>query len=125
MKKTFALSSPGKDNQRVVEAVKNEIRKYVKRERRKSLPEGVDFWDFDCKVGPDKVEPTVCHLAEVTTTVDTMAASGAAEVYVEILAKPGHRTKKLIAPLPNDEFSNTNTPETPGADESAENPPTG
>lgn len=123
MKKTFTLISPGKDNQRVVEAVKNEIRKYVKRERRKSLPEGVDFWDFDCKVGPDKAESTVRHLAEVTTTVDALAASSAPEVYVEILAKPGHRTKKPVAPLPGEEFPDANTPETPGTDESAENLP--
>src|ERR1700712_4596653 len=113
MKKTFALSAPEKDNQRVVEAVKNEIRKYVKRERRKTLPDGVDFWDFDCMVGPDKVEPTVRHLAEVTATIDTIAASGASAVYVEILAKPGHRTKKPVAPLPGEELPVANHPETP------------
>ena len=96
MKKTFALSAPGKANQRVVEAVKNDVRKYVKRERRKSLPEGVDFWDFDCKVGPDKTEPAIKHLAEVTAAIDAIAAAGGTEVYVEIISKPGHRTKKPV-----------------------------
>ena len=99
MKKTFALHIVGKDDQRVLEAVKNDVRKYVKRERRKSLPEGVDFWDFDCKVGAGKTEPAVKHLAEVTGAIDAIAAEGGAEVYVEILSKPGHRTKKAVEPL--------------------------
>jgi hypothetical protein len=98
MKKTFQLKAPGKEDQRVVEAIKNEVRKYVKRERRKTLPEGVDFWDFDCRVGQDKAEPVIKHLAEVAGAIDAAALTeGATEVYVEILAKPGHRTKKPVA----------------------------
>jgi len=96
MKKTFPLSAPSKDNQRVIEAVKNDVRKYVKRERRKALPEGVDFWDFDCKVGASGIEPLVKHLAEVTEAIDALAASGSVDVYVEILSKPGHRTKRVV-----------------------------
>ena len=53
MKKTFPLHVPGKEDVRVVEAIKVTVAKYVKRERRKTLPEEVDFWDFQCKVGPD------------------------------------------------------------------------
>ncbi len=100
MKKTFALSAPGKENQRLVEAVKNDVRKYVKRERRKSLPEGVDFWDFDCRVGPDKSEPASKHLAEVTGAIDAIAAGGGTAVYVEIISKPGRRTKKPVEITP-------------------------
>ena len=51
MKKVFPFSAPGHQPPRVVAAIKSDVRKYVKRERRKPLPEGVDFWDFDCKVG--------------------------------------------------------------------------
>jgi hypothetical protein len=64
MKKTFQLKEPGKDDQRVLDAIKHEVRKYVKRERRKTLTTGVDFWDFDCKVGASPAEPAVKHLAE-------------------------------------------------------------
>jgi Family of unknown function (DUF6172) len=111
MKKLFPLQLAGKDSQRVVEAVKNEVRKYVKRERRKSLPEGVDFWDFDCKVGPDKNEPTIKHLAEVTGAIDAIAAAGGTEVYVEILSKPGHRTKKTVEPQTGDMEMSAGGPE--------------
>ena len=103
MKKTFALHSPGKENQRVVEAIKSDVRKYVKRERRKALPEGVDFWDFDCRVGPNKTEPAIKHLAEVTGAIEAIAADGSGEVYVEILVKPGHRTKKAVELPPGSE----------------------
>ena len=96
MKKTFSLSVPGKDNQRVIEGVKNEIRKYLKRERRKPLSTGVDFWDFDCKVGLDQATAKSHHVAEIIDAVGETATAGASHVFVEILSKPGRRTKKPV-----------------------------
>ena len=46
MKKTFPLTQPKLHPDRVLDAVKHEIRKYLKRERRKPLPEGVEFLDL-------------------------------------------------------------------------------
>lgn len=101
MKKTFQLHAPGKDDPRVVESIKNDVRKYVKRERRKPLTTGVDFWDFDCRVGPDLATAASKHLAEVAPAIDAVVKiEGATTVYVEILAKPGHRTKKVELPAP-------------------------
>jgi hypothetical protein len=51
MKKTFQLQVEGKHPERLLEAIKHDIRKYLKRERRRDVPEGADFWDFDCKFG--------------------------------------------------------------------------
>ena len=51
MKKTFPLTHPKKKPERLVDSIRAEVNKYLKRERKKTLPEGVDFWDFDCKVG--------------------------------------------------------------------------
>lgn len=98
MKKTFPLHVPGKEEVRVVEAIKVTVTKYVKRERRKPLPEGVDFWDFGCRVGPDAETAPAAHLTAVPQAIDKTASDGAAEVYVEILACPGHRTKKPRLP---------------------------
>ncbi|MFZ4780127.1 MAG: DUF6172 family protein [Terrimicrobiaceae bacterium] len=94
MKKTFPLHLPGKEDVRVVEAIKVTVAKYVKRERRKTLPEGVDFWDFGCKVGPDSETSADTHLTAVSKAIDEVGAAGTAEVYVEVLACPGHRAKK-------------------------------
>jgi Family of unknown function (DUF6172) len=97
MKKIYALQIEGKHPDRVLEAAKHDIRKYVKRCRKISLPEGVDFWDFDCKVGADKASALPVHLAEVTAKVDAVAKEGHASVYVEVEATHGHRVYEAKA----------------------------
>ena len=94
MKKTFQLRPEGKHPDRVLEATKHEIRKYIKRERRRDLPEGVDFWDFDCKFGLTEEAAEVVHLANVITCIDNAAKEQAQQFYVEILAKHGVRAKR-------------------------------
>lgn len=94
MKKTFSLTSPTHQSARVVEQIKSDIRKYLKRERRKPLPEGIDFWDFVCKVGCDAATPEAKHVEEIVGAIDQASAGQCGAIYIEILAKPGHRTKK-------------------------------
>lgn len=94
MKKAFPINVPNNKPERVVEAIKSELRKYVKRERKKKLPEGVDFWDFDCKVGPTVEEATQLHVAELNEAVDHALTEDWGTVYFEVLAKPGIRRKK-------------------------------
>jgi hypothetical protein len=94
MKKSFPLHVDGLKPPRVVAAIKNDVRKYVKRERRKPLAEGVDFWDFNCKVGQGDATPEPKHLEEIIAAIDQAAAKGCASVYIEILAAPGHRKSK-------------------------------
>lgn len=96
MKKTFPLTAPNHQPARVIEQIKSDIRKYLKRERKKSLPEGVDFWDFNCKVGLGEAAPETKHVEELTTAIDQAAASESPSVYIEILATPGHRQKKDV-----------------------------
>ena len=94
MRKTFQLHVEGKNRDRVLDAVKHEIRKYIKRERSRALPEGVDYWDFDCKFGLTADTAQAVHLANVITCIDSAAKDNAQQVYVEILAKHGVRTKR-------------------------------
>lgn len=94
MKKTFPLTDPAHKPARVVERIKGDIRKYLKRERRKTLPENVDFWDFDCRVGESADSAEKAHVAELPGKVDQAAANGWSGVYMEILAIPGHRSVK-------------------------------
>lgn len=91
MKKTFPLAVAGKNPERLLEATKHEIRKYIKRERRRALPQGVDFWDFDCRFGASEETAVTAHLAELTPLIDAIAKTGSAQFYVEILAKHGQR----------------------------------
>ena len=91
MRKTFKLQVEGKHPDRVMDAIKHEVRKYVKRQRRVPLPAGVDFWDFDCKFGSAEESAETVHLAEVIKRIDAAAAEGAAQVFVEVVAKDGQR----------------------------------
>lgn len=91
MKKTFKLNIEGKNRDRVLEATKHEIRKYVKRQRRVPLPAGVDFWDFDCKFGTSADNAAVVHFATITALIDAVAKEGGDAFYLELLAKEGHR----------------------------------
>ena len=91
MRKTFQLQVEGKHPDRLLEAIKHEIRKYIKRERRRVLPEGADFWDFDCKFGTEAENAEVVHLSAITGLIDGVVKEAGKQFYVEILAKPGQR----------------------------------
>jgi len=94
MKKTFRITHPKIKAARVLDTVRRDIKKYIKRERQKELPEGVDFWDFDCKFGPAAEASEVVHLSEIGKCIDAAEAQELESFYVEILAKPAHRTEK-------------------------------
>jgi Family of unknown function (DUF6172) len=97
MKKTFPLTAEGKNRDRILDAVKHEVRKYIKRERAKALPTGVDFWDFDCKFGAAADVAEVAHLSALTGLMDAVHQANGAQFYVEIVAKPGVRTARPAA----------------------------
>ena len=94
MKKTFKLTHPKIKRDRLVEAVRHDVKKYIKRERNKKLPEGVDFWDFDCKFGNTAEDAKTIHLTEINKFIDQADEQQLETFYLEILAKPGHRMKK-------------------------------
>ena len=92
MKKTFPLHLAHKADARVLDAIKYDLRKYVKRERRKPLPEGFEIWGFACKVGATAAAAERCELTKISSALDIVAAAGGAEVYVEIIAVPAMRS---------------------------------
>lgn len=94
MKKTYSLTIEGKNRDRLIDAAKHDIRKYVKRERARALPEGVDFWDFDCKSGASESTAETVHFANLMASIDALLNDGGAQVYVEVVTKHGHRTAK-------------------------------
>jgi hypothetical protein len=94
MKKTFDLTDPKIKYPRHIEASKNHVRKYLKRERRKTLPEGADFWDFDCKFGNTADEAEVVQESELIACITTAETQNLTSFYVEVLAKPGSKPPK-------------------------------
>ena len=91
MRKTYQLNLEGKNRDRLLDAAKHDIRKYAKRERAKVLPTGVDFWDFDCKVGSTVETAAPVHFGALTAAVDALAKAGADSFYVEVVTKHGLR----------------------------------
>ncbi len=94
MKKTFILNHPKIKLDRQYEASRFEIKKYIKRERRKTLPEGADFWDFDCRFGDTEKDAKVVHLDDIPKQITDVQDRGLESFYVEILAKSATRSKK-------------------------------
>ena len=86
MKKVFALEQENKHPDRIVEAIKHELRKYVKRERNKKLPEGSDFWQLDCKIGKSSDEAEIVLFAELIKSLDKAREEDWKECYIEIIS---------------------------------------
>lgn len=94
MKKTFKLKVENKNPDRLLEKIKYEIRKYIKREKNKKLPEEVDFWKFECKFGKNEEEPEVIEFVDITKNIDEAASEGCESIYMEILSTKGYRPVK-------------------------------
>ena len=94
MKKTFKMTHPKIKVPRLVEAIKYEVKKYIRRERRKTLPLDVDFWDFDCRFGADEASSEVIHLSAINKSISLAESKQLESFYLEILVKPGYRSKK-------------------------------
>jgi len=94
LRKTYVLTLEGKNRDRLLEASKHDIRKYVKRERSRPLPAGVDYWDFDCRFGASEAAAAVVHFATLMGLIDTLAGEGGEQFYVEIVTRRGVRTAR-------------------------------
>jgi len=94
MKKVFPLLSERHKQARLVEQIKGEVKKYLKRERNKSLPEDHDYWGFNCRSGQASDSAKVCHEKEIGKSLDHALAEGWETVYLEILVEPRKRGSK-------------------------------
>ena len=83
MKKTFKLVHPKIKPARLIEAVRRDVKKYIKREKRKSLPEGVDYWDFDCKYGPTEAKAEIILTSEISKCISEAEAENLESFYLE------------------------------------------
>ncbi len=87
MKKTFKLEHPKIKVPRIVDSIKHEIKKNLKKERSNNLPTGTKYWDFDCKLGQTEETATAVPLLELTKSIDELVENKAKTIYVEMTAK--------------------------------------
>ena len=88
MKKIFQLQEKNKKPDRTLDSVKNEIRKYFKRERSKKLPEDAIFWEFECRFGKDETSAQTLLANDIIKALDTTREEEWQSCYLEIVAKP-------------------------------------
>lgn len=91
MRKTFPLQIEGRHPDRVLDAIRHEIRKALKRDRRHPLPEGAHHWEFDCRFGPNAEEAQAVNLASLNALIDEAARTQQPQIYVEFTARPAAR----------------------------------
>ncbi len=94
MKKTFKLTHEKIKLPRLVDAIKHEVKKYIKRERRRQLPEGADYWDFDCKFGVDEAHSEVIHMSEINKSISWAESENLESFYLEVMVKACQRMNK-------------------------------
>jgi len=87
MKKTFKLEHPKIKVPRVVDSVKHDIKKYLKKERKNTLPAGAKYWGFDCKLGASEETAVEVQLPSLTKSIDGLVEKNSMTIYVEITAK--------------------------------------
>lgn len=96
MKKTFQLIVANKKKDRQVESIKNEVRKYIKRERSKKLPEGFNYWSFDCKFGKTENEASEIRFVDIIKSIDIAASENLENFYLELVARADIKSPKEI-----------------------------
>ncbi|MGB5866902.1 MAG: DUF6172 family protein [Arcobacteraceae bacterium] len=109
MKKTYQLTATNKQPARVVESIKNDIRKYIKREKRKTLPEGMNVWNIDCKFAQNENEPLVIEFQDIMKSIDEAAALNCTSVYVELVASAIKKERKIDEEIVEEEETLENT----------------
>lgn len=98
MRKNFPLTVEGRHRDRVLDAVRHDIRKYLARERRRPVPEGAQIWAFDCRIGATQDTAEAVPVDALKARLDALAQQGLPGVYIEILARPALRPPRAKAP---------------------------
>ena len=104
MKQTFALTHPRLKPARLVDSIKHDVKKYLKRERNKKLPKGTDYWSFDCRFGATEAESLEIFSSEINKHIDDAVAQGLDSFYLEILARATQHKAKSQPAFDDDEY---------------------
>ena len=96
MKKRFALTNTKKTPQRVLDGIKNDIRKYIKREKRKPLPEDTNFWKIDCKFAKNDDELLEIKFEDIIKNINMASEEKCESFMIELVATAVMKEAKKI-----------------------------
>ena len=86
MKKTFRLQESGKHPDRIIETIKHQLKKYLRREKKKKFQISNSFWDFECRFGADADNSKEVSFNEIIQLLDRAREDNWKECYIEIIA---------------------------------------
>ena len=95
LKKIFELQAANKKPERVIDSIKNELRKYLKRERKKKLPKDTLFWEFECRFGQTIETAESLNASELIKALDKAYEASWDRCYVEIISKLSSKSKPV------------------------------
>lgn len=87
MKKIFKLREGDKNPDRIVEKIKHQLRKYLRREKKKKLESLNGFWDFNCRFGIDEENSKKVSFNDIIQLLDKAREDKLMECYIEIVAE--------------------------------------
>ena len=88
MKQSYNLIHPKIKVPRVVDSIKHDIRKFLKKERKKPIPSGAKYWGFECKFGQSEETAVEVPVSSLTKSIDDLVANNIMTIFVEITATP-------------------------------------
>jgi hypothetical protein len=95
LKKTFFLKDEKKDLNRILDSIKHNIRKYIKREKRKTLPEGSDFWKINCKFGQNEQNAIDIRFEDIIKTINALPQENWESFYIELTSEASNINYKI------------------------------
>ena len=103
MKKRFALTDTKKAPQRVLEGIKNDIRKYIKREKRKPLPADTNFWRIDCKFAKNENDLEDIKFEDIMKNINEASQEKCESFMIELVSVAVQKTPKEAENTPKEE----------------------
>lgn len=95
MKKTYKLVDEKRNIERIIEAIKYDVRKYIKREKNKKNTSDEFVWKFNCKSAVTEEDAESISFLDITKTIDAVATSKDETFYIEIVVYEEQRPAKV------------------------------
>ena len=95
MKKTYKLVDEKRNIERIIEAIKYDVRKYIKREKNKKNTSDEYVWKFNCKSAVSEEDAKSIDFLDITKTIESAATSNAETFYMEIVVFEEQRPAKV------------------------------
>jgi hypothetical protein len=94
LKKTFKLQESGKHPDRTMDTIKHQLRKYLKREKKKKFQSTNSFWDFECRFGQDIESSKEVTFNDIIKLLDVAKEEQWKVCYIEIVAVAREKSLK-------------------------------